>query len=101
MLKWKNVKVSNKAPPSWAKSWIDFWEQKSDTKAKKCSVLGCGADATEGAQVKKVKLRSNQDQDWYIIPVCHKCNENETKEFELKSGVKPIKMTDKEKPNKK
>lgn len=55
-------------------SWLDYWEKATGMKANWCQRVNCTqllAKATDGAHV---QLDSPNDNHWYIVPLCHKCN---------------------------
>lgn len=55
------------------KNWLKYWEDKTGDKAGTCSICDCSEPATDGAHV-----ICCGDKTHYIIPMCHKCNEEET-----------------------
>ena len=55
-------------------SWLDYWEKATGMKANWCHRFDCTqllAKATDGAHV---QLDNPNDNHWYIVPLCHKCN---------------------------
>ncbi len=66
--------------------WIDFWEEKSKLKAKKCSNIYCGCTTNlNGGHVKKV---DSIDTNTYIVPLCKECNHyTNTESFKVASRL--------------
>jgi hypothetical protein len=63
-------------------SWKEFWEQKKGVKFSFCSCKSCLNKAEVGAHVIKT---GSVSKDWYIVPLCKKCNNtNEKNEFQVK-----------------
>ena len=62
-----------------------YWESKTGKKATTCSCVNCNSEAEDGSHV--VRAKRNADGKWvynpndpqYIVPMCHKCNEQEGK----------------------
>lgn len=52
-------------------NWLKYWEDATGMKANRCHKLGCAQFATDGAHV---QLDTPNDNHWYIVPLCHKCN---------------------------
>lgn len=86
----KNVNGSSRfANPAGYDSWLDYWEDKSGKTAKRCSATDChllGRSNLVGAHVQKV---NSYDNNWYIVPLCHGCN-NRTDEFYVDETLVPV-----------
>lgn len=52
-------------------SWLNHWENYAKKPSLFCSVNGCNEMAEVGAHVQTVGF---SDQNWYIVPFCHKHN---------------------------
>lgn len=56
-------------------NWLKYWENATGMKAQWCHRVDCIspllAKATDGAHV---QLDNSNDDHWYIVPLCHKCN---------------------------
>lgn len=81
----KNLNGTSDSKPKGYDDWKDFWEKKTNRKFKKCSCTECENNAEVGAHVKRVclhDLKGFEDDRWYIVPLCKKCNNtNNKKEF--------------------
>ena len=71
-----NGTSDNKVPYGYS-SWLDYWEKKTGKKAGECG--HCRERASVGAHVQKA---DSFDRSWYIVPLCHGCNQRpSTEEF--------------------
>lgn len=69
----KNLKgTSDNYPPGFS-SWKDFWEQQTGRKFTKCSCTICTEKAILGGHV----IRTTGSRNWYIVPLCQRCNHRE------------------------
>lgn len=59
-------------------SWLKHWEKFSRKNANCCSVKNCTQNDLVGAHVQK----TNQDMNWYIIPLC-KTHNASTSELDI------------------
>lgn len=68
-------KVHNLKENSRPGYWIKYWEDATNLKAGSCHRLDClngpFTTATDGAHV---QLDDPNDDRWWIVPLCHKCN---------------------------
>jgi hypothetical protein len=89
---WKNIHgMGDFKPPEGHTNFLEFYEKESGHSTKICKVKGCTNGAEMGAHIKKVKLRVNQDNSWYVIPMCKTCNCRED-EFELNVDAFPVEI---------
>jgi hypothetical protein len=89
---WKNIRgTGDNKPPEGCTNYLEFYEKESGHTTKICKVKGCTNGVEMGAHVKKVKLRSNQDNSWYVIPMCKACNKRDD-EFELNVDACPVEI---------
>lgn len=52
-------------------TWLDHWKNFSEQNISTCVVINCDNNAEVGGHVKQINIiRDN----WYIIPLCKKCN---------------------------
>ena len=87
MVKVKNVPGSSRFPaPAGYKSWLDYWEKKTNSTKTICGASGCSNKELVGAHVQKV---NSTDQKWYITPICNKCNQR-TDEFDVCWELVPV-----------
>jgi hypothetical protein len=82
----KNLQEGSKPTPSGYTSWIDYWERKTGKKAVKCHKTGCNELATDGAHVQL----ENGGNEWYIVPLCHKCNMQRGQSFMVEGPLVPV-----------
>lgn len=76
----KNVNGSGRfSAPAGYRSWLDYWEKKTGSKAFFCSASNCFSSNLVGAHVQKANSTDNR---WYIIPLCSSCNQR-TDTFEV------------------
>lgn len=73
------------SPPGYS-SWIDYWERKTGIKAPKCHRTGCNESVSEGAHVQLV----DGGNEWYIVPLCHKCNMKRGQSFLVDGALVPV-----------
>lgn len=70
-----NLHNGNRTVPKGYTSWLDYWVKSTKRPAGLCHRLDCVADdfalATDGAHI---QLDDANDNYWYIVPLCHKCN---------------------------
>lgn len=75
MILLRNVKGTSRfKKPTCASSWLEYWKDNfniSDSPC--CAACGCEEDLV-GAHVQKV---SDDDESWYIVPLCKSCNKQE------------------------
>lgn len=62
--------------------YLRQWESLEEREAKRCSNYFCKNEvenpALVGAHV--IKAGRNADKNWYIVPLCHKCNSDDYKD---------------------
>lgn len=82
------VAIKNKAGSSKTScacgSWINHWEKYSTYYHKKCSIVGCEEDATDGAHIYRTKAPAAHETNGitFIIPMCSTHNNpNNTEEM--------------------
>jgi hypothetical protein len=62
-------------------SWINHWDKFSPSpRSMFCVVKGCLEEVLEGAHVKKI---DTGDDNWYIVPFCHRHNLAKDEELEI------------------
>lgn len=70
-----------------------YWESKTGKKAISCSCVGCNSKADDGSHVVKAwlghdgKWKYNPNGKQYIVPMCHKCNEQERKHMRVNAEL--------------
>lgn len=68
-------KVHNLRENSRPGDWLDYWEKATGQNAGYCHRVDClngsTEPATDGAHV---QLDAPNDDRWWIVPLCHKCN---------------------------
>lgn len=54
-------------------NWLEYWKKATKKKIAFCASKDCDSlkIATDGAHV---QLDDSDDKSWYIVPLCHKCN---------------------------
>lgn len=74
MVKVKNLNdIGGRKVPKGYDSWLDWWmDQKGKTATPDCANQDCSRKATLGGHVKKV---NSDDNSWYMVPLCHGCNQ--------------------------
>lgn len=83
----KNVNGSGRfSAPTGYRSWLDYWEKKTGSKAFFCSASNCFSSNLVGAHVQKANSTDNR---WYIIPLCSSCNQR-TDTFEVSGTLVPV-----------
>lgn len=83
----KNVNGSGRfSAPVGYRSWLDYWEKKTDSKAIFCSASNCFGGNLVGAHVQKA---NSTDNSWYIIPLCSSCNQR-IDTFEVSGTLVPV-----------
>jgi len=82
----KNLKAGSRPAPIGYYSWIDYWERKTGKKAAKCHKTGCNEFAIDGAHVQLEDGR----YEWYIVPLCHKCNMQRGLSFVVEGPLVPV-----------
>lgn len=68
-------------------NWLEHWENQTNQKAGICHKIGCYALATDGAHV---KLVDSHNDNWYIVPLCHKCNCQFGESFSVEGPLVPV-----------
>ena len=59
--------------PAGYDSWLDWWmKQKGVEETPKCANLKCLNKAILGGHVKN---DTSEDNAWYMVPLCHGCNQ--------------------------
>lgn len=90
MNKVKNINGSSRfASPTGYNTWLDYWEAQTGRSAWSCSATDCheiGRSNLVGAHVRKV---NSIDQNWYIVPLCRRCN-NRIDEFYVNETLVPV-----------
>jgi len=85
----KNVKkTGNDTSPKGYTSWRNYWEKQTDTKQNICSKIGC--DRTENIDGVHVQKANSRDKKYYIVPLCHECNEREDVKFYVSVKLIPV-----------
>ena len=68
-------KVHNLRENSRPGAWLKYWEDATGLEAGNCHRVDClsgdNVAATDGAHV---QLDAPDDDRWWIVPLCHKCN---------------------------
>lgn len=64
--------TSDSMPRDGSSTWKEFWENHSGRKFGQCSASDCMKMAEVGAHV--AKSGSNTSKEWYIVPLCSRCN---------------------------
>ena len=65
-------KVHNLQEGSRDGNWKTYWEDATGLKANYCHKVGCTSTLNiDGAHV---QLDDPDDDRWWIVPLCHKCN---------------------------
>ena len=85
----KNLNGTSGMLPQKGSSWLEFWEMKTGLRANHCHYVGCGTTDRHnlvGAHVKKVGVN---DDSWYIVPLCNRCNHIGT-EFWVDGPLVPV-----------
>lgn len=85
----KNLQEGSRPSPIGYSSWIDYWERKTSKRANKCHKIGCTESATDGAHVQL----ENGGNEWYIVPLCHKCNMQLGQRFYVEGPLVPVDST--------
>lgn len=74
MVEVKNLNGTSKekySKPKGYSSWLEYWEAESIFSiSNKCACDGCSNEAKVGAHV----IKTNEDNKWYVVPLCYKCN---------------------------
>lgn len=83
----KNLNGTTGRVPANYDSWIDFWESKTNEKAKICSNNDCKISGRNNLLGAHVKTTGNFDNSWYIVPLCHSCNKIKDDFFVVNSLV--------------
>jgi hypothetical protein len=74
-------------------SWLNHWKNFRNIyaisktllpKQIRCSVISCPNLAELGGHVQKV---NSNDKDWYIIPLCDRCNKKEGEELDIDNNT--------------
>jgi hypothetical protein len=71
-------------------SWIQHWENATDSVAEKCSVIGCheyGINHLVGAHV-YIEEEDEEDDEEYIIPLCKEHNHHLQDILEVRDNTK-------------
>lgn len=70
-----NLKEEKRDVPTSYKSWLDYWEKATGEIDPLCKRVDCInpdlAYATDGSHV---QLDDPNGDEWWITPLCHKCN---------------------------
>lgn len=85
----QNLNGTSGRLPQNESSWLEFWEMKTGLRANHCHYVGCGTTGRHnlvGAHVKKVGVN---DDSWYIVPLCNRCNHIGT-EFWVEGPLVPV-----------
>lgn len=54
--------------------WLEYWEEHSKyIMPTYCSCEGCTNEVKVGAHV----MKTSGSRKWFIVPLCHKCNQKE------------------------
>ncbi len=70
-------------------NWLRYWENATGIKAGTCHKIGCAEVATDGAHV---QLSNSINRNWYIVPLCHRCNCRYGEQFFVKGPL--VSVTD-------
>ena len=85
----KNLNGTSGRYPQNCGTWLEYWERETGKRAYFCHRQGCmefGHDNLVGAHVKKVGVN---DDSWYIVPLCNRCNHIGT-EFWVEGPLVPV-----------
>ncbi|MBQ3383058.1 MAG: hypothetical protein IJG54_07005 [Bacteroidales bacterium] len=82
----RNLREGGRPAPTGYSSWLDYWEKKTGLKANKCHYSGCSNVATDGAHVQLVY----GSDEWYIVPLCHRCNTQYGACFYVEGPLVPV-----------
>lgn len=52
-------------------NWLEYWKRATGKNAYLCHKVDCYQLETDGAHV---QLDAPNDNRWYIVPLCHRCN---------------------------
>ena len=69
--------------PNHSSSWKHHWERKTGERWPICSQKRCNKQATDGSHVRLIQTRYPYEN--YIIPLCHSCNIEVDRPFEVKT----------------
>ena len=86
MVEVKNINGTSKerfSKPKGFSSWLDYWKSESIFSIPMfCACDKCINDVNVGAHVRK----TNEDNKWYIVPLCYKCNKK-TEPFKVDENL--------------
>lgn len=82
-----NLRQGGSQVPKGYNSWIDYWRKKSGKAGCVCYAMGCDEKADDGAHV---QIKDSDDKSWYITPLCHKCNCQFGKDFDVVGPLVPV-----------
>lgn len=79
-----NVKGSSKVSPTAPNgdSWIEYWQRHT-----RCSLPSTCPLCRRNVPLEGAHVQSERDNKWYIFPLCHTCNENESIRFEVDESL--------------
>ena len=66
--------------------WFKHWKKFSKMTIKNCVVVGCQNIAEHGGHV-QIGTKSNE---WFIIPICRKCNAKKGEYLNIDSNIVPV-----------
>ena len=88
-----NLRTGDRPVPSGYSSWLDYWEKSTEIKATACHNTDCRVSARyttlDGAHVQR---DTPNDNHWWIVPLCHKCNTQFGAHFTVASPL--VRVTD-------
>ncbi len=82
-----NLREGSRPAPAGYDSWIDYWRKKSGKAGLVCYATNCSEPAVDGAHV---QIKDSDDSSWYITPLCHKCNCQFGKDFQVVGPLVPV-----------
>ena len=80
----RNLQEEPHSPTCCCNSWLEHWENNCGKKADICSALNCSKNAEVGGHVQKI---NENDDHWFIIPICKSCNSKHGQEYEVKANT--------------
>ena len=69
-------------------NWLQYWRNATGIwTEQQCYTIGCSEKATDGGHV---QLDDPNNDKWYIVPLCHKCNCQHGKHFWVTGPLVPV-----------
>lgn len=82
----RNLREGSRPAPAGYSSWLNYWEEQTRQTAGYCHKNDCLNWATDGAHVQLV----DGGNEWYIVPLCHRCNTNYGASFWVDGPLAPV-----------